>query len=502
MKHLVDLPRRNGVLRIIAALIVIVLAGIFMAVNAGHFARAQTVTYWWGTDYDWTIYRNSKPNGSATLKIPQDFYIAYLGHGLQGESLDQTQDLKKRKAELDRVSPAPTIFAYWTIRGPGDSHYSCSGVEVIAPDDSEATLKQFGADQAMAFLAARSKYSSILTFSDETLFADIERQNLAPTATGCDWWGHWQDNLMMNAPLQYWRSQKVLEGFLEALPMDQRGVYSGQTWSGNQKMGLWPDIMTADYQFPASLGNIVIWLAKNPGTSEFDPGSTVFQQQTVTQFAESVGIFTSDNYTMGGLHPTLWQFYGDKGSLALQDPSQSFILPRGFYPQGIHVTYYNDIPPAQYTLGGPINWNTFTTYANAGDVQAIDFTWGTTSPAPGVNGTFWSAIYSGTLLVPYSGSYTFYLDNLDDGGRIFISDTLVLESWLVQGPHYYSATISLQAGQVPIRIEYAQGPAYEGSISVYWRSDSFAKELIKSAAPPAPTPTPTPTPCGHKHCPS
>lgn len=483
MKHLIGWSLRIALLKVAVFAAAITLAIASLGANSAHNVKAQTVNYWWGTDYDRTIYRNSKPNGPPTLKIPQDFYIAYLGRGKQGESPDQSAYLIQRKAELDRVSPAPTIFAYWTIRGPGDSRFACPNTQVIAPDNSEATLKQFGAEQAAAFLSAQSTYSSILTFSGKTLFADIERRDLVPPPTGCDWWGHWRNNFMLNSPLQYWRSQKVLEGFLEALPPDRRGVYSGQTLKNNQKSGLWPDIMTANYQFPASLGNIVVWLAKSPGTPEFDPSTTVFQQQTVIQFAESEGIFTSDNYTMGGFHPTLWQFFGDRGSITNQDPKKGFVSARGFYPQGIHVTYYNDNPPAQYTLGAPINWATFTTQAASADVQTINFNWGTNSPAPGVHRTFWSAIYSGTLLVPSAGSYTFYLEQLDDGGRLFVNNISVIDSWLVQGPHNYSATVNLQAGQFPIRIEYAQGPGAQGSLYAYWSSDSFAKELIGPAVP-------------------
>jgi len=50
----------------------------------------------------------------------------------------------------------------------------------------------------------------------------------------------------------------------------------------------------------------------------------------------------------------------------------------------------------------------------------INFTWNTNSPAPGVNSVFWSARYEGILLVPQEGTYTFYLDYLDDGGRLYV----------------------------------------------------------------------------------
>lgn len=166
------------------------------------------------------------------------------------------------------------------------------------------------------------------------------------------------------------------------------------------------------------------------------------------------------------------------------------------YVNGIHVKYYNDSPPVDpITLDGPINWNTFTPpVVYEEDVPTIHFTWGTTSPAPGVNSVFWSASYEGILLVPQDGTYTFYLDYLDDGGRLYVDGNMLIDKWLVQGPHFYNASIPLTAGQHPIKIEYAQGPGNEGSLSVAWELPGvFAKELIGPASMATSTPGPSPT---------
>jgi predicted outer membrane repeat protein len=104
------------------------------------------------------------------------------------------------------------------------------------------------------------------------------------------------------------------------------------------------------------------------------------------------------------------------------------------------------------------------------------------------------------LQVPAAGSYTFYLDNLDDGGVLYVGDleTPVISSWLVQGPHSYQATVPLYEGIMPIRLLYAQGPGNQSSVTLAWSSAGFAKEVIKGAtshyATFTPTVTPTPTP--------
>ncbi|PWH12052.1 MAG: hypothetical protein DDG60_15140, partial [Anaerolineae bacterium] len=167
---------------------------------------------------------------------------------------------------------------------------------------------------------------------------------------------------------------------------------------------------------------------------------------------------------------------------------------RGFYPNGITASYYNDQDDGRWYIGGPITWQTFTNFVVSRLESFIAFNTGTSSPATGVNGTFWSARWTGQLAVPQSGNYVFYFDDLDDGARLYLDGNLLLESWLVQGAHdYQSGPIFLNAGLHDIVVEYAQGPAVGGSFYLSWSSPFFTKELIGPAGGQSPTPTPTPT---------
>lgn len=168
---------------------------------------------------------------------------------------------------------------------------------------------------------------------------------------------------------------------------------------------------------------------------------------------------------------------------------------RGFYPNGIMASYYNDQDDRRWYIGGPITWPTFTNFVVSRLESLIAFNTGTSSPAPGVNGTFWSARWIGQLAIPQSENYVFYFDDLDDGARLYLDGNLVLESWLVQGAHdYQTEPIFLDAGLHDIVVEYAQGPAVGGGFYLSWSSPFFAKELIGPASGHPPTPTPTPTP--------
>jgi len=90
----------------------------------------------------------------------------------------------------------------------------------------------------------------------------------------------------------------------------------------------------------------------------------------------------------------------------------------------------------------------------------IDFTWWGNSPGPGVPATNWSARWTGALVPTTTGIATLALTS-DDGSRLFISDTLVIDNWGEHGDQARWATIQLAAGQAyPIRIEYFQASGH------------------------------------------
>jgi hypothetical protein len=169
---------------------------------------------------------------------------------------------------------------------------------------------------------------------------------------------------------------------------------------------------------------------------------------------------------------------------------------RGLYPGSMAVTYFNDVGRMDYLLDGPINWGTLTAPAvSTWYLSSVDFNWNGQPPTAGVNGVFWSACFQGYLQVPADGTYTFYLDNLDDGGVLYVGDlaTPVISSWLVQGPHFYQADVTLTEGITPIRLLYAQGPGTQSSVTLAWSSAYFEKEVIRGATAKYATPTPTST---------
>jgi len=402
---------------------------------------------------------------------------------------------------ITRSNNPSTKYSYWRVKGPGSSFCTDTAALADLPNlhDPEA-LKKWGEDQAQAFWDTYLNHHAS-DFGGNTLFADVENPTKRLT-DGSNWacdWGDFGDGLPLDpadpkkeaeVANQQYRNGLVLNAFLYQLQIlarehdKQIGVYANLTTI--------PTYMGSAFSFSVP---IVLWVAYKLDKNQADPLSSDFNEQIVTKYAPK--IFCDSGHSkcrslIARYYPVIWQFYGDQGDMTIQDPTLGFTpipdtspdrRPRGFYPQTIHVDYYNDVQPAEITLEAPINWNTpFTPVIASGDIKTINFNWGTNSPAPGVNGVFWSAVFTGMLQVPHSGYYIFYLEHLDDGGRLIVNNRTIIDKWRVQGNRNYFGYVYLYAGQVPIRIEYAQGPPLDAGLSVYWSSTYFLKELIGPAS--------------------
>ncbi|HEY2698660.1 MAG TPA: glycoside hydrolase family 3 C-terminal domain-containing protein [Pseudonocardiaceae bacterium] len=130
--------------------------------------------------------------------------------------------------------------------------------------------------------------------------------------------------------------------------------------------------------------------------------------------------------------------YPAGGQLPAVDPQ--------YFGSGLSAQYYNNM-----TLSG-------TPVLTRTDPN-VDFDWGTNSavsPGPGVNPTQWSAKWTGNITAPVTGSYTFSLTS-DDGSRLFVNGTQLIDNWRDQGSNTETGTVNLTEGQsVPVEIDYYQ----------------------------------------------
>lgn len=118
----------------------------------------------------------------------------------------------------------------------------------------------------------------------------------------------------------------------------------------------------------------------------------------------------------------------------------------------------------------------------------INFNWGNTSPFPGLipNDGF-TVRWTGFVLPYFTGIYNFHV-NSDDGCRLWIGDSLVIDKWVAQANTENSGSIYLDGGQqIPIILEYLEigGGA---NISMKWSGPNTPKALVpkKQLYPPPP----------------
>ncbi|MBI4272936.1 hypothetical protein HY621_03735 [Candidatus Uhrbacteria bacterium] len=108
----------------------------------------------------------------------------------------------------------------------------------------------------------------------------------------------------------------------------------------------------------------------------------------------------------------------------------------------------------------------------------IDFNWGwSTPPAPAMPYDHYSIRWTGFIEPRYTDTYTFHTI-ADDGARLWVHNTKLIDDWTVHGPTELTGTINLEAGKkYPIKLEYYDWQ-YGASVQLLWSSANQQKEVI------------------------
>ena len=155
--------------------------------------------------------------------------------------------------------------------------------------------------------------------------------------------------------------------------------------------------------------------------------------------------------------PAGQQFEAWTGNVTFADassPTTTFTMPAsdvivtatysaidGSKGTGLRGQYYNDSSDTEYPLADPFAGSPVLTRTDA----TVNFNWGDDSPAPAVTPDFFSVKWTGQVKAPVSGNYTFSVTG-DDGVRLFINGTLVIDGWRDQGATSYTYPVTLNAG--------------------------------------------------------
>lgn len=110
----------------------------------------------------------------------------------------------------------------------------------------------------------------------------------------------------------------------------------------------------------------------------------------------------------------------------------------------------------------------------------VYFDWGTGSPHPYLAVDNFSVCWTGFVTPVEGGDYTFYITS-DDGVRLWIDNTMVVNQWKGQSPTEYSATATLSAGQpYPIRIDYFENSG-GAVVKLEWEGPGITREAIPAS---------------------
>ena len=135
--------------------------------------------------------------------------------------------------------------------------------------------------------------------------------------------------------------------------------------------------------------------------------------------------------------------------------------------KGLRGDYYNDM-----TLGNLVMSRVD---------PIVNFDWAGGSPDPLVPNDQFSVRWTGEVVPAFSEMYTFYT-RTDDGARLWVNGTLLVDQWVNQGPTEWSGMIALTAG-TPASIVFEYYENGGGAVAqLSWSSTSQTKGPIPTSA--------------------
>eukprot|EP00026_Physarum_polycephalum_P009525 Phypoly_transcript_09652.p1 GENE.Phypoly_transcript_09652~~Phypoly_transcript_09652.p1 ORF type:complete len:444 (+),score=46.37 Phypoly_transcript_09652:82-1332(+) len=276
-------------------------------------------------------------------------------------------------------------------------------------------------------------------------------------------------------------------------------------------------VLTTNLPHNHNTGEFYIWIMANDDSV---PDNSFVQLKSVSYSAR----FPSDGFSVAwtgqleamysGVHTFYTQaddgvkLYIDDNLLiddyvdqALTESSATMTMVAG-HKYDIKVLYYEDtgdsevhllwsqgsclpkqvIPQSQlYAIGDGLEGNYFSgvnfdSYVASRLDTTINFDWSTGSPFAGIPVDGFSIMWTGLLLAPCSGTYTFYLTS-DDGVILTINGQTVISNW-VGGTTNLSGTLSLTGNQLyNLSLNYYEGTGY-AYVKLSWASSCASQAII------------------------
>jgi len=224
------------------------------------------------------------------------------------------------------------------------------------------------------------------------------------------------------------------------------------------------------------------------------PGTGVNADQFSVRWTSSI-YFGAGNYTFSVTTDDGARLWVDEQLIIDQwrDQSSTTFAATRYLSAGYHslrLEYYENAGSAVCRLswtteGAAGNWqgeyynNTWLggSAALVRSDAAINFDWGYGSPGVGVNADNFSVRWTRNVYFATSGNYTFSA-TVDDGVRVWVGGTLVIDRWYDQSRTTHTGTIYLTAGTHQVKVEYYERGGTAVCIASWSAGTAGAQEII------------------------
>lgn len=158
-------------------------------------------------------------------------------------------------------------------------------------------------------------------------------------------------------------------------------------------------------------------------------------------YDSQVRTIVADVFLSAGNHNIVFQYY-EAGGLAVAKMGYVQISGQPQPPPPAN-SWFNEYFTNTSLSGAP----TLT-----GTTSAVNFNWGFGTPTAGFPADFFSVRWVRNLALEQA-RYRFTV-MADDGVRVWVNNSLIIDQWRVQGATTFSAEIDVPAGNIPVKVEY------------------------------------------------
>lgn len=146
------------------------------------------------------------------------------------------------------------------------------------------------------------------------------------------------------------------------------------------------------------------------------------------------------------------------------------------FQRGISADYYNG--------------TNFHSFVKSRIEKNIGFSRKLKSPTQGIGKEFFSIRYTGSIIAPKTGVYTFHVV-ADDGVRVWVNHRKIIDAWYDQEATSYIGSIFMEKGEIyDIKIEYYNSVVHS-VLAIRWEEPVETYQLFGLGHQPIITPIPT-----------